>query len=146
MNLWHKVRKRPGQAMVEFAFVVPMLVLILACVIDFGWVLYSSICIQEACRAGASLAMVDYTTDMTVKTNDIKALIMATSGGPELKSSDIDVNLSPAPMTLDGSPRKSFIITVNYNHALLISPLFKFSTTIPLKSTIQSAVVTGLTL
>ncbi|GAA0182623.1 hypothetical protein SH2C18_49690 [Clostridium sediminicola] len=57
------MKKRKGQAMVELALVIPILLLILCAIIDFGRILYASIHLnmitQEAVRMGG-LGKSDY--------------------------------------------------------------------------------------
>lgn len=48
-------RRSPGQALVEFALVIPIFLLLLAGMIDFGIGLYSNMTINNAARDGARL-------------------------------------------------------------------------------------------
>jgi TadE-like protein len=52
---------RRGQAMVEFALVIPILILVMMGVFDFGRAIYASSAINNAAREGARLAIVDQT-------------------------------------------------------------------------------------
>lgn len=53
--------RESGQAMVEFALVLPILLIFLCGIIDFGWIFYNQIAINNACREGARYASVHYT-------------------------------------------------------------------------------------
>lgn len=57
-NHWRK--SEAGQAMVEFALVLPLLVVFLCAIIDFGWIFYHQIAINNACREGARYAAIHY--------------------------------------------------------------------------------------
>ena len=60
-------RKEDGQAMLEFALVLPIFLLILCGIIDFGWMFYNQLALNNICREGARYAVVntadDHTTD-----------------------------------------------------------------------------------
>ena len=51
-------KKEEGQAMVEFALVLPLLLVLLFGIIDFGWLFYNKIAINNASREGARYAVV----------------------------------------------------------------------------------------
>lgn len=61
------MKKRPrkkcsgedGQAMVEFALILPIFLLILCGIIDFGWLFYNQLSLNNACREGARYAVVN---------------------------------------------------------------------------------------
>ena len=57
-KLLHK-RER-GQALVEFALVLPVLLVLLCGIIDFGWLYYNQITLNNAAREGARYAAVHY--------------------------------------------------------------------------------------
>ena len=56
-KLFHK--NEDGQAMVEFALVLPIFLLILCGVIDFGWLFYNQLALNNICREGARYAVVN---------------------------------------------------------------------------------------
>ena len=49
-----------GQAMVEFALVLPLLIALLCGIIDFGWLYYNQITLSNAAREGARYAVIHY--------------------------------------------------------------------------------------
>ncbi|MBQ6711114.1 MAG: pilus assembly protein [Clostridia bacterium] len=59
------VRSEKGQAIVEFALVLPLLLALLCGIIDFGWLYYNQITLNNAAREGARYAVIHYdpTTD-----------------------------------------------------------------------------------
>lgn len=67
-NLWRK--GEDGQAMVEFALILPIFLLILCGIIDFGWLFYNQLSLNNACREGARYAVVN-----TADNADTQAII-----------------------------------------------------------------------
>lgn len=65
-----KKRREDGQAMVEFALVLPIFLLILCGIIDFGWLFYNQLSLNNACREGARYAVVN-----TAENADTQAII-----------------------------------------------------------------------
>jgi TadE-like protein len=59
-----KVRRSRGQSLVEFALILPVFLLVLAGILDFGMMLYSRLTLVNATREGARWAVVqpDVTT------------------------------------------------------------------------------------
>jgi len=56
-------RNEDGQAMVEFALVLPIFLLILCGIIDFGWLFYNQLALNNICREGARYAIVNTAED-----------------------------------------------------------------------------------
>ncbi len=57
-KLFHK--RENGQSAVEFALVLPILLILLCGIIDFGWVYYNQITLNNAAREGARYAVIHY--------------------------------------------------------------------------------------
>ena len=62
-------KREDGQAMVEFALILPIFLLILCGIIDFGWLFYNQLSLNNACREGARYAVVH--TDENADTQSI---------------------------------------------------------------------------
>jgi Flp pilus assembly protein TadG len=71
-----KKRKEIGQSLVEFALMLPILLLILAGVLDLGRMFYSYIAVTDAAAEGAAYAAI-YPNDTT----GIRDRVVAASGG-----------------------------------------------------------------
>lgn len=56
-------KDRRGQALVEMAIILPVLLLLLMVIIDFGRIFNSYLIISNASREGARMALVDYNVD-----------------------------------------------------------------------------------
>lgn len=64
-----KQKREDGQAMVEFALILPIFLLILCGIIDFGWLFYNQLSLNNSCREGARYAVVH--TDENADTQSI---------------------------------------------------------------------------
>ena len=53
-------KKESGQAMLEFVLVLPVFLLILFMIMDFGWLFYNYISVENSARNGARIACVEY--------------------------------------------------------------------------------------
>ena len=60
-----------GQAMVEMALVLPILVLLIGGIMDFGWLFYNKVALNNAAREGARYAVIHYTTAPDWKSKSI---------------------------------------------------------------------------
>lgn len=54
------LKSEKGQALVEFALVLPLLLALLCAIIDFGWLYYNQITLNNAAREGARFAVIHY--------------------------------------------------------------------------------------
>ena len=112
--------RRPGQALVEFALVLPLFLLLVAGMVDIGMGLNSSITVTNAAREGARLGIV----------NPNAAAIEARARGMGTRldqtaltvasSCSRQVGSSPATCTLGAwQAGDSVIVTVNYDYRLI---------------------------
>ena len=105
-----------GQALVEFAFVLPVLLLLMVAIVDFGIIFYTQMTVTnaawEGARAGATIV------DPTQGDQEITGAVQAAAYG--LDSSRLTINIDPAQ---DESPRnqpypaprgESLTVTVQY--------------------------------
>lgn len=81
------IRRRPtqGQALVEFALVLPVMLLVLFGAIDFGRAIYAYNTVAEGVRQGSRLAVVDQTTTL------VQARTVESAAGITLQTADITV-------------------------------------------------------
>lgn len=60
-NKFRKKRKsEEGQSMLEFVIVLPIFMVIMAIILDFGWLFYNQIQLENTARNAARVACVDY--------------------------------------------------------------------------------------
>lgn len=106
----HKRRQRErGQALLEFAFVVPIFLVLVLGVVDFSWALRSWITVTNSAREGARLGAVGATCD------GIKQRAVDTSGDLFEPSDVLVVNCQ-------GDPGTDVSVTVDYDYSF-ITPL-----------------------
>ena len=53
-------KNEKGQALVELALVLPLLLALLCGIVDFGWIYYNQITLTNAAREGARYAVIHY--------------------------------------------------------------------------------------
>ncbi len=83
------IRREEGQSVVEAAFVIPLLILILCGILDFGWIFSNQLMVNNCSREGARYAIVnsDQTDLTTAVTNKVKSV----SGMGDLDSLTVTV-------------------------------------------------------
>ncbi len=65
------LKHEKGQSMVEFALILPFLLLILCGIIDYGWLFYNQLNVNNACREAARFAVVNSgASDLTDSVNN----------------------------------------------------------------------------
>ncbi|HBC32331.1 MAG TPA: hypothetical protein DC024_13950 [Clostridiales bacterium] len=57
------MKKESGQAMVEFALVLPILLLLIGGIIDFGWIFHNQLATNNASREAARFIAIHYYSD-----------------------------------------------------------------------------------
>jgi Flp pilus assembly protein TadG len=85
MSLCSKLRER-GAAAVEFALVLPLLLLVIGGVVDFGRALYTEIILTNAVREGARAAVMSTATLTQVKDRVV-------AGAPGFSAADLTVGM-----------------------------------------------------
>jgi Flp pilus assembly protein TadG len=143
-------RHTSGQALIEFALILPLLFLLIVNVVNFGGMLYAWIAVSNAARTGAQYlcfggAMIgapvspSATAVQTVTLNDIHALPNSSSTQvcvSKSSSATVSCNTGSAPAdappaadTAEGSPAITYVVAavdVTYTYQPFIS-LWDFS-------------------
>ncbi|MGN1420158.1 MAG: TadE/TadG family type IV pilus assembly protein [Eubacterium sp.] len=60
MKIKRKNKKENGQAMLEFVLVLPVFLLILFMIMDYGWLFFNYISVENSARNAARIACVEY--------------------------------------------------------------------------------------
>jgi len=102
-----------GQAIVETALVVPMIVLLVFGILEFGRFYNAWIVITQASREGARVAAVECTLSPSTCGTDVNTKVDANLGGLSLASRTI--TLTPGPYSA-GSP---VTVTVQYSMSVI---------------------------
>lgn len=111
------LRNERGQALVEFALILPILLILIMGIVQFGLVLNAYITIENASREGARRGIVGSSD------TEIKNLIIATS--PNLEERNITVNITPNVGSRKSGDTLKVEIVYNYNLSVpIISNIF----------------------
>lgn len=107
-------RDEKGQALVEFALLVPIFLILLFAIVDFGMGFHSWITITNSAREGARLGAVSASTD------DIRDRVYDTA---TLINEDTNMTVTVTNAADDGGdPGESVVVQVDYDYDL-ITPL-----------------------
>lgn len=82
-----------GQAMVEFALVLPVLLLILCAIVDFGWIFGNQLLADSACKEATRYTAIHYYDSSTDNDQSIAAGIV-TARAPTLVSPSVTITPS----------------------------------------------------
>ncbi|RMD00360.1 pilus assembly protein [Clostridium autoethanogenum] len=110
-----------GQALVEFAIILPILLLIVMGIVQFGMVINSYITIENASREGARAGIIGSTDQ------EIQYLIVTTS--PNLDPKNLTVTITPSE-----SSRRS-------GDSLIVKVTYKYNLTVPIISSLFNNVI-----
>jgi Flp pilus assembly protein TadG len=154
----HSKRGR-GQAMVEFALVIPMFLLILAAIIDFGFGFFDRMSVINAAREGARAGvMVDVANAPSTMQRTVMDRVesAAAQGGITVTDSNVQVTCvqtnattsSPCTFTVHSAANlagvqsgDSVSVTVNYSYHISFPMLTVLGiTTLDLSSTVQMVI------
>ncbi len=113
--------------MVEFALVLPVFLLVLCGILDFGFVLYSRMTVINAAREGARAATLMAGESVGAIQGRAQAEADAASGGMPVTTT----------VTCENSCKAgaSVTVTVTHNHRMFFPLLF--GSTVPMSSTVQ---------
>jgi Flp pilus assembly protein TadG len=131
-------RRTHGQSLVEFAVVLPVFLLILSGIIDFGFLLYSRMTVINAAREGARVVVAATDTPETIRA--LVANRVTDVGEGLLTSGMVQTDCVPKTGSCEFStgnlePGDSVKVTVTYPYRSLFPLLF--GQTFELSSTVQ---------
>jgi Flp pilus assembly protein TadG len=116
MRLANKfIRKKQGQALVEMALILPLLILILMGTMEFGRIFHSYLLITNASREGARAGIISGTDpEIKSKVKDVAATLGLT---------DDQITITPAP----SARTRGVPLTVKVDYSVnLITPVLDF--------------------
>jgi hypothetical protein len=140
-----KINNQNGSALVEFAFVLPLLLIIVFGIIEFGVMFYDKAVITNASREGARAGITG------VANSDIEDIVKdyCKFNLINLSNNDFDpaadpyddISISKDDSSIDGS--KVLTVRLEYRYDLLLGSIFKFYTpyTTILNTTISAETV-----
>lgn len=115
------LKNEKGQSLIEFAILLPLLLLVLMGILEFGLMLNSYLSINNSAREGARLGIVDG--------SNLEISELITNISPNLNSDNLEVNIIP----LEGSRKSGDTLTVQVT--------YNYHVTIPIISNILNDVV-----
>lgn len=74
-RIYQRGKAEDGQSMLEFVLVLPVFMLLLALILDFGWLFYTQLGVENSARNAARVACVEYTRvayDQSAKRPDVE--------------------------------------------------------------------------
>lgn len=130
-----KLRNEKGAAAVEFALVVPILLLLLLGIVEFGRIYNAQMQLTAAARDGARIMSINSVPAQAE--TDARATVIASAGAlhPDIDSTQINIAVSPAG-TAVCTPGSTATVTVSYPLQFL-SGLFGSSITLTGKGVMQ---------
>ena len=85
-----KSKTQRGQALVEFALILPLLLMVVCAILQFGLVFHAYLTVNEAAREGARLAAVGGTdTAIEARVKEV---------APALKPDSLTITINPKPI------------------------------------------------
>ena len=145
MRRERRSNRRRGQSMVEFALVLPIFMLVLSGILDFGFALYSRMSVISAAREGARAAIM--VPDNTTITSVAQAAAISAGAGAGLTLGTptvtcIQTSASPSSTTVidctTAVSGDSVAVRVNFSYHSFF-PL-TMGATIDLSSTVQMVI------
>lgn len=110
-----------GSALIEFALLLPVLVVIVLGTIELGWALYIQNTLVDAAREGARIAVTQNVSSIDI-VNEVDTIIQ----NANLTSNNASITITPTAISLE--PRGTAItvaVSLPYNaESILPSPLF----------------------
>lgn len=119
-------RKAKGQSLVEFALVLPILLLVIFGLFDLGYAVFIKNMISNATREGARTGIIITKTDA-----DIRARVNAAAPGLNLTTAQIAISPSPNNRQFN----EPITVTVTYTYVPLTPVIGRITGSVPLSST-----------
>lgn len=139
-------KSEAGQVLVEFCFVLPLLITLFIALVDAGFFLMQTMSVHEAVREGAHMAMFDETAGGTTYSDQqIKNRIKEAAYGSVIQDSEIFLDRNDT-ITVDGVAMRAFNIRVATAQKLIVPfVLSSRASTFTISSSMKSVIVPGLT-
>jgi len=128
LSRFHKGNRDDGASLIEFALVMPLLVLLIFGMVDAGWAFFQNLEVRHGAREAARLAAVDYGTADQIIAETCDRMNVPSG------STDVTVTLDHSPGTAIGD--KATVTVARPNHASLTGFL-PFFDNLNLTSTVE---------
>jgi len=101
------LKNQKGQSLVEFAIILPILLLLLFGIAEFGIMLNSYLTIQNGSREGARLGIIGG--------SDVEIIALIRTTSPNLTAADMSISLTPSETNRKSGDTLQVIVTYNYH-------------------------------
>lgn len=134
-----------GQVLVEFAIVLPFLLLLAAAIIDFGFLFYDYVATHAGCREAALAMIQGYNDGSPIYLEADLKKIAKKAHGPFNPLTDDEITITSVDGSNDFGPpaRTVRTVTIIHNHPWITPVMIPFSNSIQIKSLIKGYVVKG---
>ena len=134
------IKNQKGAAVVEFAIVLSLLVLLVIGAIEFGILYYNKQVITNASREGARAGIIAFDSDyylanvpiQDIVINYCKKHLITFSGSPDLVYADVVLDPTDRSTSVFGD---AFKVTVTYDYDFLVPSLFGFGDILTISAT-----------
>lgn len=106
-----RLKSEKGQAMVEFALVLPILLLLLGGIIDFGWIFGNQLLADNAVREAARYTAVHY-YDSTSDDDTLAAHDIVTDRAPTLVNPYVSISVQDEKVTVSVSSQVTVLTPI----------------------------------
>ena len=101
------LKNQKGQSLVEFAIILPILLLLLFGIAEFGMMLNSYLTIQNVAKEGARLGIIGG--------SDIEIIALIRTTSPNLTAADMNVTITPSQANRKSGDTLQVTVTYNYH-------------------------------
>lgn len=129
------IQPRRGQSMVEMALVLPLFLMLVLAMFEYGFMLFKNVSVANAAREGARKAAMN-TYDLA----KIKAIVKESAIGVDLTDNDICVSTLASDPSFPGAP-PSVTVRVIHTHRWIASAFLRVAD-LDLKASQKAVVVT----
>ncbi|WP_373484178.1 TadE/TadG family type IV pilus assembly protein [Acetobacterium sp.] len=112
-NIIKRIKKEDGQAVVELALTLPILIMILCGIIDFGWLFTNQNSIDNCAREGARYAIVNSTSETAIE-DHIRAI------APENIADTIEIDITFSNVS---NPQLGDVIVIISDEIDILTPI-----------------------
>ena len=134
MKMVMNIKGQRGGSAVEFAIVLPILVVLIFGIIEFSILFYDKAVITNASREGARAGIVFAPTGSRLDETEIKAVVNSYCANNLItfgSATSVDTNVDPEDLN-SGSPGDPLTVTVDYSYDFLVLPNFVTALTGPI--------------
>ncbi len=126
-----------GQSLVEFALVLPIVLILMAAVFDVGRVLDASIVLTNAVRTGARFGSIHPTWY-----DSVRARVVDFANNSGMNFTGVELEASDVSVTMSAEAGASVVVTVDYDLPLYFGRIVGLST-IHIRRSAEMMVMTG---